>query len=155
LAGFGVRLLGGGLGGLVHAAGVLGLAGLEAVLESAGDVLQVPRAASADGLSPLGLLTPVELAGLGGRVAAGRALMLLDVQRATTASTAQSVRLVVTLTKAGGTLRYRTKTRSVKAQLIGTRSFVPLSLLSCSSISAGVDIPDRCACLPSAIVGRH
>jgi hypothetical protein len=60
LAGFGVRLLGGGLGGLVHAAGVLGLAGLEAVLESAGDVLQVPRAASADGLSPLGLLTPVD-----------------------------------------------------------------------------------------------
>ena len=106
MAGFGVRLLGGGLGGLVHAAGVLGLAGLEAVLESAGDVLQVPRAASADGLSPLGFLTPVELAGLGGRVAAGRALMLLDVQRATTASTAQSVRLVVTLTKAGGTLRH-------------------------------------------------
>ena len=53
-------LLGGGLGGLVDAAGVLGLADLEAVLESARDVLLVPHAASAGGLSPLSLLTPVD-----------------------------------------------------------------------------------------------
>jgi hypothetical protein len=104
------------LGG--NAAGALGSAGLEAVLESARDVLEVAAAAGADGLSSLGLLAPVvcwelaflalrevlarglsrssnrgllawdglmgrTLAGLGGRVAARRALMLLDVHGAT------------------------------------------------------------------------
>jgi len=38
---------------------VLGHAGLEAVLEAAGDILEVPHAAGADGLSALGLLAPV------------------------------------------------------------------------------------------------
>lgn len=37
----------------------LGLASLEAVLESSGDVLEVTAAAGTDGLSPLGLLGPV------------------------------------------------------------------------------------------------
>ncbi len=39
--------------------GVLGYTGLEAVLEAAGDVLEVLRAAGANGLSALGLLAPV------------------------------------------------------------------------------------------------
>lgn len=42
------------------AARTLGDAGLETVLEAAGDVLEVAHAASADGLSPLGLLAPVD-----------------------------------------------------------------------------------------------
>lgn len=39
--------------------GVLGDASLEAILEAAGDFLEVPHAAGADGLSALGLLAPV------------------------------------------------------------------------------------------------
>lgn len=45
---------------LGRAPGALGLAGLEAVLESPGDVLEVAHAAGADRLSPLGLLAPVD-----------------------------------------------------------------------------------------------
>jgi len=44
--------------------GVLGDTSLEAVLEAAGDVLQVPHAASTNSLSALGLLAPVVLSGL-------------------------------------------------------------------------------------------
>lgn len=56
------------LGGsrLVHdglVAGLLGLAGLEAVLEAAGHVLEVAGASGADGLPALGLLTPVDCSG--------------------------------------------------------------------------------------------
>jgi hypothetical protein len=91
---------------LGDAAGVLGNASLEAVLEPAGNVLQVAHAAGTSRLSALHLVTPVVLAGLGGRVAARGALVLLDVHGAATASSAQSVRLVVTLTEAGGTLRH-------------------------------------------------
>lgn len=50
------------LGGLALALGTastLGLADLEAVLESPGNVLEVAHAAGTDGLSPLGLLAPV------------------------------------------------------------------------------------------------
>lgn len=84
----------------------LGLAGLEAVLELPGDVLEVAHAAGADSLSPLSLLGPVvcrrecqslyfgmslsiwgirqrTLPDLGRRVAARGALMLLDVKRST------------------------------------------------------------------------
>lgn len=42
-----------------RASRILGCASLEAVLEFAGDVLEVPHAAGADGLSALGLLAPV------------------------------------------------------------------------------------------------
>lgn len=42
-----------------RATSALGCAGLEAVLEFAGDGLERPHAARAGGLSPLGLLTPV------------------------------------------------------------------------------------------------
>ena len=41
-------------------AGGLGGAGLEAVLEAAVDVAEVAHSAGAGGLSPLGLLTPVD-----------------------------------------------------------------------------------------------
>lgn len=41
------------------ATGTLGSAGLEAVLEPPGNVLQVAHAASAGGLSPLALVAPV------------------------------------------------------------------------------------------------
>lgn len=91
---------------LLAESGVLGGASLEAVLESSGNVLEVAGAASADGPSPLGLLAPVVLSHLSSRVSARGALMLLDVQRTAAASSAESVRLVVTLTKAGGTLRH-------------------------------------------------
>lgn len=76
----------------------------EAVLEPPGNGGQVPGAAGTGGLSPLGLLGPVVLPDLGGGVAAGRALVLLDVHGAATATTAQNVRLVVALTETGGTL---------------------------------------------------
>lgn len=46
------------LGGTA-AAGTLGLTRLEAVLEAAGDVLEVTRAAGANSLSALGLVRPV------------------------------------------------------------------------------------------------
>lgn len=51
-----LRLL---LSGLLANPGVLGGAGLEAVLESSGNVLEVAAATSANGPSPLGLLAPV------------------------------------------------------------------------------------------------
>lgn len=88
------------------ASSALGGTSLETVLESSGHILEVASAASTDGLSSLSLLGPVVLADLGSRVAARRALMLLNVKRAATASSAQGVRLVVTLTEAGGTLRH-------------------------------------------------
>lgn len=44
---------------------------------------------------------------LGGGVAARGALVLLDVHGAATATTAQSVRLVVALTETGGTLGWK------------------------------------------------
>lgn len=49
---------------------VLRYAGSEAVLESAGYVLEVAHAAGADGLSALGLLAPVVLSGLSSRISA-------------------------------------------------------------------------------------
>lgn len=88
------------------ASSALGGTSLETVLESSGHILEVASAASTDGLSSLSLLGPVVLADLGSGVAARRALMLLNVKRAATASSAQGVRLVVTLTEAGGTLRH-------------------------------------------------
>lgn len=75
-------------------------------MESAVDGLQVPGATSAGGLSPLGLLAPVVLASLSSGVTAVSTGVLLDVQGAATAASAQSVRLVVALSEAGGTLRH-------------------------------------------------
>lgn len=91
--------LGGGL-----SLGASGGAGAETVGELAGDGLEVPHAAGTGGLSALGLLAPVVLAGLSSRVAARSAGVLLDVERAATATPAQRVRLVVALAEAGGTL---------------------------------------------------
>lgn len=79
-------------------------AGLEAVLEPPGQAAQGPHAASASRLSPLRLLAPVVLPDLGrGETAAG-ALLLLDVHGPATATTAQSVRLVVALAETRSTL---------------------------------------------------
>lgn len=48
---------------LVDAPGALGLASLEAVLESSGHILEVAGSAGADGLSSLRLLGPVVCTG--------------------------------------------------------------------------------------------
>ena len=94
------------LSGLLDTAGALGGTGLEAVGELAGDGLQVLHAAGTGGLSPLGLLAPVVLPDTGARVTAVGASVLLDVERATTAASAQNVRLVVALSEAGRSLRH-------------------------------------------------
>ena len=84
-----------GLGAL----GAGGGTGAETVGELAVDGLEVTHAAGAGGLPALGLLAPVELPGLGSRVAARGAGVLLDVEGATTATPAERVRLVVTLSE--------------------------------------------------------
>lgn len=69
-------------------------------------MLEVAHAAGSGGLSALGLLAPVVLAGLSSGIAARGAGVLLDVKGATTATPAQSVRLVMALAKAGSSLRH-------------------------------------------------
>jgi len=76
----------------------------EAVAMTTMHLLEMATAARAGRVSSLGLLAPVELANASGRVAARGALLLLYVPRAATASTAQRVRLVMTLTEARRTL---------------------------------------------------
>lgn len=88
------------------ATGTLGSALLEAVAELPVDGLEVPHAAGAGGLSPLGLLGPVVLPGLSGGVGTAGASVLLDVERATAAATAHSVRLVVALSERGSSFRH-------------------------------------------------
>ena len=95
---------------------------LEAVLELAWDELEGAHAAGTGGLAALGLLTPVvlnmlvcemshvsngalTLSDAGAWVSAVGASVLLNVHGATTATSAEDVRLVVSLTEAGGTLR--------------------------------------------------
>jgi hypothetical protein len=92
------------LGGSLGTLGASGRTSAETVGELAGDGLEVSHAAGTSGLPALGLLTPVELAGLSGRVSARGASVLLDVEGATTATPAERVRLVVALAEAGGTL---------------------------------------------------
>merc|ERR1712227_814528 len=91
---------------LLDTASALGSTGLGAVAELAGDGLEVLHAAGTSGLSPLGLLAPVVLPDTGARVTAVGASVLLDVERATTAASAQNVRLVVALSEAGRSLRH-------------------------------------------------
>ncbi|RNA38550.1 hypothetical protein BpHYR1_027418 [Brachionus plicatilis] len=76
----------------------------EAILESSVNVLQVSSATSTSGVSSFGFFTPVILAESGTGEAARRASLLLNVIRASSATTAQSVRLVVTFTKTLRTL---------------------------------------------------
>ena len=83
----------------------------EAILEAAGQGLEVAHAAGALSSSALRLGGPVVATHLGGGEAARRALLLLDVERAHTAATAQSVRLVVAGTLRGGTLRLQIGSR--------------------------------------------
>merc|ERR1719265_523239 len=78
----------------------------EAVLEPARHVLEVAHAAGALRAAALRLDAPVVLAHLRLRVAAGRALLLLDVERRLAAADAEAVRLAVVLTLRRGTLRH-------------------------------------------------
>jgi len=93
--------LGGGVG---RALGALGGTSAEAVAELAGDELECAHAAGTGGLSSLGLLTPVVLSDASARVAAVGASVLLDVERARAAASAQNVRLVVALAERSSTL---------------------------------------------------
>jgi len=75
-------------------------------MESPVDRLQVSHPACAGGFPSLGLLAPVILSGLSSRVTARAAGALLDVKGASAATPAERVRLIMTLAKAGGTLRH-------------------------------------------------
>ena len=77
----------------------LGNTGLETVVESLRNVLQVLHSTSAGGVSSLRLSTPVERSSLSGWVTTGRTSLLLTMERTTTTSVTQSVRFVVTLTE--------------------------------------------------------
>ena len=79
---------------------------METVLETTRDIAEVTETTSSGGLSALGLLGPLVLSGLSSWVSARGASVLLDVERTTTAASAQSVRLVVSLTERGGTFRH-------------------------------------------------
>ena len=76
----------------------------ESILEFAGHGLHVTHATSSYSAASLGLLSPVELSHLLAGVSTRRASRLLDVETDLTASTAGSVRLVVSLSERGGTL---------------------------------------------------
>lgn len=71
----------------------------ESILESAGHGLHVTHTSSSVSSATLGLLSPVELSHLLAGVSARRASGLLDVETNLTASTAGSVRLVVSLSE--------------------------------------------------------
>jgi len=86
---------------------ILGEPRLETILEATGNTSEVSHAAGTNGLSALCLLRPVVLSDLGSGISAGRAGVLLDVERTTAASSAQCVRLVVALAEAGGSLGHR------------------------------------------------
>lgn len=78
--------------------------GLVAVLELAVDNLEVTLTAGSGCVSALGLLAPVVRSDFGGGVSTRRASLLLAVERTSTASSAESVRLVVAFTEAGSSL---------------------------------------------------
>ena len=71
----------------------------ESVAELPPDDLEVLHAACSGGLPPLGLDGPVVLANPGTGVSAGRANLLLDVERHFPAPDAQGVGFVVAFTK--------------------------------------------------------
>ena len=79
----------------------------ESIPEPPPDHREMPHAAGAGGLPPAGLDGPSVLPGLGSGIAASGANLLLDVEGHSTASAAQSVRLVVTLTKRTRSLRLK------------------------------------------------
>jgi len=76
----------------------------ETVLETTRDVLEVAHTAGTGGLSTLSLDRPVEGTDLGRRITARSAGLLLVVEGALATTSAESVRLGVTLTERGGTL---------------------------------------------------
>lgn len=78
--------------------------GLETVVESSADVLQVGHSTGTGSSSSLSLLGPVVRSHLRRWVATRSTSLLLGVQRTTTASVANDVRLVVSLTHRWSTL---------------------------------------------------
>lgn len=68
-------------------------------MESSVDILQMTHTTSSSGVSSLGLDGPVELTHLSG-------FFVLDMVVGTSSTTTYCVRLVVTLSKAGCTLRH-------------------------------------------------
>lgn len=78
--------------------------GLEAVLESSGHVLQVSHSAGTSGSSSLSLQCPVVRSQFGSWVAARSTGLLLRMERTTSTSLAQNVRLVVSLSHRWSTL---------------------------------------------------
>lgn len=78
--------------------------GLEAVVESSGDVLQVRHSTGTGSSSSLSLQSPVVRSQLSSWVTARSTGLLLSVERTTTTSLTQNVRLVVSLTHRWSTL---------------------------------------------------
>lgn len=79
-------------------------AGLETILESSGNSLEVSLSASTGSVSSLGLASPVERSSLSSRVSTGSTGLLLNVEGSSTASNARSVGLVLFLTEGSSTL---------------------------------------------------
>ena len=96
----------------------------ESVAEPPAHFAQVPHAAGAGGLASAGLDGPVVLADLGCGVAARGANLLLDVETDLSASTAQSVRLVASLTKRTGSLRLESIKNTIKSTDQKLTSFI-------------------------------
>jgi len=111
------------------ATGTLGGTDTEAVAELARDVLQCTHAAGTGGLSPLGLLSPVVLSDGSAGVSAVGASVLLDVEGAAAAATAQNVRLVVAFTERGSTLGHFELSTPVSLGGLGVNSSFGVSPL--------------------------
>ena len=79
---------------------------LETILEPPSHGLHVAHTSSTGGPPSLRLLSPVVLAGLGSRVSAAGAGLLLDVVRGLSAATANCVRLVVPLSERSSSLSH-------------------------------------------------
>jgi len=78
----------------------------ETVFEAALDITEMGHTAGTSGLSALSLETPVVAPQLGGWVSTLSAGFVLPVEGTVAASTAQSVRLGVSLTEGRGTFRH-------------------------------------------------
>ena len=112
----------------------------ETILEAAGEFLKMAHAASTGSLATDALDTPVVGAHLGSRVSALTASLLLLVEGAVAAATAQGVRLGVAFTEAGSTLgleRGRRVIRRMDGERVDSIPF--MSLYG----QADTPVPDR------------
>ena len=78
----------------------------ESILESAGNILEMPHSAGTGGVPTLSLGSPFVRTCLGGWVTTGGTSLVLFVERSPTTSTALRVGLAVALTKGGCTFRH-------------------------------------------------